>query len=46
LTCTDKSVTLLLHDTDSISAQVIKRTLLNQFESDYVLTVSERIALK
>lgn len=33
-------------DADSINAKINKRTLLNQFESDYVLSVSERIALK
>tara|TARA_R110000744_G_scaffold50230_1_gene108779 strand:+ start:457 stop:798 length:342 start_codon:yes stop_codon:yes gene_type:complete len=38
--------TAFAQDADSINAKINKRTLLNQFESDYVLSVSERIALK
>ena len=38
--------TTFAQDADSINAKINKRTLLNQFESDYVLSVSERIALK
>jgi hypothetical protein len=33
-------------DADTINAKIKKRTLLKQFEADYVLSVSERIALK
>ncbi|TLP81432.1 hypothetical protein [Maribacter sp. ACAM166] len=32
--------------TTETNAKIKKRTFLNQFESDYVLSVSERIALK
>ena len=38
--------TTFAQDVASINAKINKRTLLNQFESDYVLSVSERIALK
>ncbi len=38
--------TAIAQNSDTVSAQVTKRPLLNQFESDYVLTASERIALK
>ncbi|SDS36247.1 hypothetical protein SAMN05192545_1262 [Maribacter dokdonensis] len=38
--------TAVAQNSDSVSAKVNKRPLLNQFESDYVLTASERIALK
>ncbi|WP_339627361.1 hypothetical protein [uncultured Maribacter sp.] len=38
--------TTFAQDIDTINAKIKKRTLLNQFESDYVLSVSERIALK
>ena len=38
--------TAAAQNSDSVSAKVNKRPLLNQFESDYVLTASERIALK
>lgn len=38
--------TTLAQDTDTINDKITKRTLLNQFESDYVLSVAERIALK
>ena len=33
-------------DSIKVNSHIKKRTLLNQFESDYVLSVSERIALK
>ncbi len=38
--------TAVAQNSDTVSAKVNKRPLLNQFESDYVLTASERIALK
>jgi hypothetical protein len=38
--------TTFAQDAEAISAKINKRTLLNKFESDYVLSVSERIALK
>ena len=38
--------TAIAQNSDTVSAHVTKRPLLNQFESDYVLTASERITLK
>ena len=38
--------TAVAQNSDTVSTKVNKRPLLNQFESDYVLTASERIALK
>ncbi|WP_339837299.1 hypothetical protein [uncultured Maribacter sp.] len=38
--------TTIAQDAEIINAKINKRTLLTQFESGYVLSVSERIALK
>lgn len=38
--------TTYAQDASQTNSKIKKRTLLNQFESDYVLSVSERIALK
>ncbi|WP_419211644.1 hypothetical protein ACNR9Q_12965 [Maribacter sp. X9] len=40
------TVTSSAQDNDQKKIKVQKRTLMGQFESDYVLSVSERIALK